>query len=126
MSNCPECERKLKKDADSCVCGWKNENLEPVIKQCFTCHKDIERNEYFRGWKSPDGYRYKCGDCLLTVELDWRDKLVNDWLDENSEFKCKPEPNEREQFRQMCLDKARTGLKQAMKLPYSKTDRQRS
>ena len=38
MSNCPDCERPLKRNAISCVCGWQEKFSKPAYKpKCLKC-----------------------------------------------------------------------------------------
>ena len=128
MSKCPECKEPLS-NPTSCACGWVSKNYQPVIKQCFHCHTDIN-GKYYRGFKSVQNgittIRYKCADCLLYADLDWRDKHYIDWLEIHPEFKFKPVTDQdQKDLQEMSMAYVRKITKGGgtRRLPYDKNKR---
>lgn len=125
MYKCPECKEPLSNQT-SCACGWTAKNFQSVIKQCFACHKDIDG--YYRVFRSTingiESLRYKCSDCLLYADLDWRDKAYKDFLEVHKEFKFKPETDmDQKDMQEMSMAYLKKILKGGIthKLPYDKS-----
>jgi len=122
--NCPQCGDALV-DQYKCECGWISKNYQAATtKQCFHCHKDIDG--YYRVFHGELGMRYKCADCLLYADLDWRDKLIAEWLELHPDFKFKPQnAQDQEDLQEMSMAYIRKITKggSTARLPYDKTQR---
>ena len=77
MRYCPDCKTVLNPGSSSCVCGWQETKDRKVIVRC-DCGQPSRIN--FQGHP-------KCWNCYHYLqtkmdEEDWRDKMVNDKMEE--------------------------------------------
>src|SRR3990167_3073919 len=126
-----DCKATLSNPYECKECGWSSRNkpeATATLKLFCPCHKDIDG--YYRVFRSMingiESLRYKCADCLLYADLDWRDKAYKDFLEAHKEFKFKPETDmDQKDMQEMAMAYLKKIMKGMVthKLPYDKSQK---